>query len=158
MGFPKQENWSGLPFPSPEIFLILGSNLHLLLLLHWQADSLPLEPPGKPCIIYTAISSVQFSRSVVSDSLRPHADRNKCMHLVGEITEEPVGRKVTEESSVYGSTVLVCCESEQMIGHYNDQAGNKIRSRGKVTLWILKGKTPTLFFQQNPWGQPNQSQ
>ena len=30
------------------IFLTQGSNPHLLNLLHWQADSLPLMPPGKP--------------------------------------------------------------------------------------------------------------
>ena len=38
--------------------------------LSLQADSLPAEPPGKSpnCVL----SSVQFSRSVVSDSLRPH--------------------------------------------------------------------------------------
>ena len=30
------------------IFLIQGSNLCLLSLLHWQADSLSTEPPGKP--------------------------------------------------------------------------------------------------------------
>ena len=36
MGFPGQECWSGLPFPSP----------HLLRLLHWQADSLPLHQLG----------------------------------------------------------------------------------------------------------------
>ena len=30
-----------------EIFPIQGSNLCLLHLLHWQADSLPLVPPGK---------------------------------------------------------------------------------------------------------------
>ena len=41
------------------IFLIQGSNLNFLYLLHWQADSLPF-------------SSVQFSRSVVSTSLWPH--------------------------------------------------------------------------------------
>ena len=35
-------------------------------LLHWQMDSLPSEPLGKP---YTATSSVQSSHSVVSDSL-----------------------------------------------------------------------------------------
>ena len=40
-GFPGTEYWSGLPFPSPSIFLTQGSNLHLL---HWQVDSLPLEP------------------------------------------------------------------------------------------------------------------
>ena len=30
------------------IFLTQGLNLGLLCLLHWQAGSLPLEPPGKP--------------------------------------------------------------------------------------------------------------
>ena len=30
------------------LFLTQGSNLHLLHLLHWQAGSLPLAPPGKP--------------------------------------------------------------------------------------------------------------
>ena len=32
----------------PGIFLIQGSNPCLLRLLHWQEDSLPLVPPGKP--------------------------------------------------------------------------------------------------------------
>ena len=36
-GFPRQEYWSGLPFPSPG---------HLLCLLHWQADSLLLKHQG----------------------------------------------------------------------------------------------------------------
>ena len=37
-----------------EIFLTQGSKLHFLLLLHWQADSLPLVPPGKP-ILYRVV-------------------------------------------------------------------------------------------------------
>ena len=32
------------------IFLIQGSNPHVFCLLHWQAGSLPLAPPGKPCM------------------------------------------------------------------------------------------------------------
>ena len=40
MGFPRQEYWSGLLFPSPGIFLTQGSNLNRL---HWQANSLPLS-------------------------------------------------------------------------------------------------------------------
>ena len=47
MGFSKQENWSGLPFPFQGIFLTQGLNPRLLPLLHWQAGSLPAEPePG----------------------------------------------------------------------------------------------------------------
>ena len=30
------------------IFSIQGLNPHALRLLHWEADSLPLVPPGKP--------------------------------------------------------------------------------------------------------------
>ena len=45
-GFPKQEYWSG--FLPQGIFLTQESNLRLLCLLHWQAGSLPLAPPGKP--------------------------------------------------------------------------------------------------------------
>ena len=39
IGFSSQENWSGLPCPPPG---------DLPDLLHWQAGSLPLAPPGKP--------------------------------------------------------------------------------------------------------------
>ena len=48
IGFSRQEYWSGLPCPPPGQFPIQGSNPHLLCLLHWQAGSLPLAPPGKP--------------------------------------------------------------------------------------------------------------
>ena len=48
MGFSRQEHWSGLPCPPPGAFPTQGSNLCLVGLLHWQANSLPLVPPGKP--------------------------------------------------------------------------------------------------------------
>jgi len=44
MGFPRQEYWSGLPFP----FLGIKPRSSAL-----QADSLPSEPPGKPKTLYT---------------------------------------------------------------------------------------------------------
>ena len=47
MGFPRQEYWSGLPFPSPGDLPHLGikpKSLSSAL----QADSLPAEPSGKP--------------------------------------------------------------------------------------------------------------
>ena len=43
IGFTRQEYWSGLPFPSPGLFLTQGLNPHLLWLPHWQAGSLPLS-------------------------------------------------------------------------------------------------------------------
>ena len=48
MEFYRQEYWSGLPFPPPEIFPTQGLNPGLLHLLHWQADSLPLSHLGSP--------------------------------------------------------------------------------------------------------------
>ena len=46
MGFPRQEYWSGLPFPSlrdlPNPRIELASPA-------WKADSLPLSPLGSPC-------------------------------------------------------------------------------------------------------------
>ena len=48
MGFSRQVYWSGLSCPPPRIFLTQGLNPCLLCLLHWQAGSLPLAPPGKP--------------------------------------------------------------------------------------------------------------
>ena len=44
----RQEFRSMLPFPIAGDLPTQGSNPHLLRLLHWQADTLPLAPPGKP--------------------------------------------------------------------------------------------------------------
>ena len=46
MGFSRQEYWSRLPFPSPGDHPNQGSEPRSPTL---QADSLPSEPPGKPC-------------------------------------------------------------------------------------------------------------
>ena len=47
MAFFRQEYWSPWHFLLQGIFLIQGSNVCLLGLLHLQAGSLPLVPPGK---------------------------------------------------------------------------------------------------------------
>ena len=54
MGFPRQEYWSGLPFPLPGDLPDSGCHLGLLCLLHWQADSLPLYDPESPkvCLLH----------------------------------------------------------------------------------------------------------
>ena len=45
MGFCREENWAGLPFPSPGDLPDSGINPCLL---HWQAVSLPLSHQGSP--------------------------------------------------------------------------------------------------------------
>ena len=52
VGFPRQEYWSGLPFPSPGIFPTHGSHPHLL---HWQADPLTLSYLGSPILLLGAL-------------------------------------------------------------------------------------------------------
>ena len=51
MGFSRQEYWSGLPLPTPGDLPYPGVKPISLCLLHWQMDSLPLLPPGKPSIL-----------------------------------------------------------------------------------------------------------
>ena len=48
MGFPRQEYWSGLPFPSPGDLPDPGMELRSPAL---EADSLLTEAPGKPLFI-----------------------------------------------------------------------------------------------------------
>ena len=52
LGFPRQEYWSGLPFPSsgdlPNPGIESGSPA-------LPADSLPTEPPGKPSCFVTTL-------------------------------------------------------------------------------------------------------
>ena len=64
MGFSRQEYWNGLPFPSPGDLPDPGIELGYLTL---EAGAFILWATGKPYRV-----SVQFSRSVVSDSLPPH--------------------------------------------------------------------------------------
>ena len=48
MGCSRQKHWSGLPSPPPGGLPSPGAEPVSLCLLHWQAGSLPLAPPGRP--------------------------------------------------------------------------------------------------------------
>ena len=70
MGFSRQENWSGLPFPSPGYLPDPGTKPESLTL---QADSLPSEPPGKPLgpLTTSLIQDLHFNKVFVNQwSLR----------------------------------------------------------------------------------------
>ena len=48
-------------------FLTQGQSAYLLCLLHWQADSLPLESPGKPIGTYSILTLLlQFPRVLLN--------------------------------------------------------------------------------------------
>ena len=62
MGFPRQEYWSGVPFPSPGDLPDSGMepvSPVRVRLLRWQVDSLPLSPPARPLpAVMTASSTI----------------------------------------------------------------------------------------------------
>ena len=47
MGFSRQEYWSGSSYPPSGESSRPRDPTHISYLLHWQAGSLPLAPPGK---------------------------------------------------------------------------------------------------------------
>ena len=51
-GFSREEHWSGLPCSPPGDLPDPGIESMSLHLLHRQAGSLPLVPPGKPQVVY----------------------------------------------------------------------------------------------------------
>ena len=60
MGFPRQEYWSGLPFPTtgdlphPGIKPEFDQFQLILITLHWQANSLPLSHQRSPGYSYSS--------------------------------------------------------------------------------------------------------
>ena len=64
MGFPRQEYWSGLPFPSPGNLPDPGiePGSHAL-----QADSLPSEPPGE--LQDTGVGSLSLLQGIILTEL-----------------------------------------------------------------------------------------
>ena len=70
MRFSRQESWSTLPFPSPGDLPDPGIKPGLPAL---QADSLPSEPPRKPCILHFNLILNLFKHLPSSLSLLPQA-------------------------------------------------------------------------------------
>ena len=56
VGLPRQEYWSGLPFPSPGHLPHPGTELNLLHLLHWLVDSSHLSTLRSQEIKYTLLN------------------------------------------------------------------------------------------------------
>ena len=92
MGFSRQEYWSRLPFPSTGDLLHPGIKPVSPASPALQADSLSLKPLGH---LVRKISSVQFSRSVVS-TLWDHMNRSTpglpVHHQLLEFTQTHVHR------------------------------------------------------------------
>ena len=68
MGYSRQEYWESFHTFLQGIFLAQGSNPLLFYLLHWQAGSLPLVPPGKTwgCESHSVMPNSLQSRGLYS--------------------------------------------------------------------------------------------
>ena len=87
MGFSRQENWRRLPFPTPGDLPNPGIELHLLCVLHWQADSLPLSHlqvanQKKAVEAMLRIEKINFKAKIFS-IIRPS------LHNCGATSKEP---------------------------------------------------------------------
>ena len=65
LGIPRQEHWSGLPYPPPEDLPDSGIEPESPACPALQADSLPTEPPGKPCLYRINLLSKQVGICVL---------------------------------------------------------------------------------------------
>ena len=63
IGFSRPEFWRGCHVLLQEIFLTQGSNLHVL---HRQAGSLPLAPPGKPYSLFIILLVAQMVKKLLA--------------------------------------------------------------------------------------------
>ena len=84
LGFPRQEDWSGFPFPITGDLPDPGLNSCLL---HWQVDSLPLSYKGSPLI---SIMKCKLSHSCLTFEPKCSAPGlyPKHMHLHSELCTE----------------------------------------------------------------------
>ena len=90
MGFSRQEYWSGLPFTPPGNLPHLGINWCLLSLLHWQATSFPLVPPGK-LIKPTHLKQLWWVQDLPTKALIPCCKES---HSFQRIVHSPDGTQI----------------------------------------------------------------
>ena len=103
MGFPRQESWSGCPFPTPGDLPNLG-------FVHWQVDSLPLYHLGSPWITSTLLQA----------SLLKLGHRHKRQYSnIGSYNKEKSPLSLTQKSHVFCQQPWNCgrptCTLESMI-------------------------------------------
>ena len=79
MEFCRQEYWNELPFLLQGIFPTQGSNMCLLSLLHWQADSLPLT--GSHHVIAKQMLSQASQRHLALFSMRKSIPQKRLLDL-----------------------------------------------------------------------------
>ena len=91
------------------IFLTQGLNVHLLRLLHWQAGSLPLVPPGKPQIYRVMCQTDNWS-----EPTKQHRELYYSA-LCGDLD----GKEIQRREHIYKHRAdSTCCTTETLQSSY----------------------------------------
>ena len=140
MGFSRQAYCSGLPFPPLGIFPTQGSNLRVLCLLHWQADSWPLNHLGSP------IQHSNCTRRETSgrkENTRPHKNlhMNVCIGVIH--SSQRVGRGQKCVNSWRMDTMWSICTVE-----YHLSTKRKDRLTDSIASFEVKEASPQRNVQK----------
>ena len=117
------------PIPDHLVFPAQGSKLYHWHLLHWQADSLPLAPPGKPHLIFIySLFSILYLKQVsfiCPISWSPSCLSGLCLR---ELFSRPVLRILTQSQG----KVCFCVRKAQKLHPF------------LVQLWSIKERDEIL--------------
>ena len=86
---PGKHTGMGCHFLLKGLFLTQGLNPHLLRLLHWQADSLPLAPFGRPSQVYCCCSVAKLC-SILCDPMDCSTPGFPVLHYLPEFAQTHV--------------------------------------------------------------------
>ena len=123
MGFSRQEHGVGCHFFLQRIFLTQGSNSHLLHLMHWQVDPLPLASPKNLCSIFllllfltNALFSLYLQCPWMSDVCLVQCARgnrpNSTNCIIFEINKFLIGLELVQERQLHLETNILKVEDD----------------------------------------------
>ena len=143
MGFPRQEHWTGLPFPSPGNLPDAGMKTMSSVL---QVDSLPLSYLGSKLEYYPIVGENKEWKNAIcsnmtgsghhrADTLKPYSQKTSQFNH-------------TRTTALSNSTKL----SHALWGHQR-QAGHGGEVWQNVVHWRREGQTTSVFL---PWDHHEQ--
>ena len=126
------------------IFPTQGWNPHLLCLLHLQADSLLLAPPGKPPMLLCAGLS-----PVVSDSLTTQTVAHQAPLSMGILQARILGWVAMPPPGDLPNTGIEPRSPATRVDSLPAEPPGKLKNTGLGSLSLLQGNFPT---QELNWG------
>ena len=156
MGFYRREYWSTLPFPSPEDLPHPGIEPILFCLLHPQADSLPLVPPGKPTPLVQTLPRSRSQRlghescpllnNSYAEALTPRTSACDCIRRSNQVKMRLLGwALVIREMSLMSSL------SEEKMRTQTSQRDDHVRRRASASQKQRPEKKPNVATLPSSW-------